>query len=90
MSELSCPHCGAPLPGRARFCRECGSDADMGWRDEDASLEIPDEYGEEEYQEFLRRELPGAAAPPRRKRDRLWRGAAVVLLLALLLWLVLT
>lgn len=32
---FECPHCGADVAVGAVVCRECGSDADTGWQDED-------------------------------------------------------
>jgi hypothetical protein len=47
MSDEICPHCGSPVPPRARACKECGSDAETGWLPyEDiayASVELPGE-----------------------------------------------
>ena len=67
-------------PG-AKFCRHCGSDLDVGWGNSWVQeVEIPDEYDEDEYEEFLRRELPGSLAPHRRVKN--W---GMVLILGLLL-----
>jgi hypothetical protein len=43
-----CEHCGARLAPRARFCRECGSDAATGWQGGEEidyqAVELPDGY----------------------------------------------
>lgn len=45
---FSCPNCGADVAVGAKVCRECGSDASTGWKDEDeidyASVDLPDGY----------------------------------------------
>jgi uncharacterized membrane protein YvbJ len=49
--SFECPNCGAEVAANARACRECGSDANTGWKDGDEldyqSVEIPDGYGGE-------------------------------------------
>ena len=32
--DFVCPHCGAELPARAKFCPECGSDETTGWSED--------------------------------------------------------
>lgn len=32
--DFVCPHCGAELPARAKFCPECGSDENTGWSED--------------------------------------------------------
>lgn len=32
--DFVCPHCGADLPARAKFCPECGSDENTGWSED--------------------------------------------------------
>ncbi|MCI0587241.1 MAG: hypothetical protein L0323_10415 [Planctomycetes bacterium] len=85
-----CPHCGAPVPARARSCRECGSDASTGWAPEDRigseSVDLPEpELDPEEYREFLQREglAGGKGRRSRRRLLLLVAGAAVLLWLAL-------
>ncbi|MCA8952119.1 MAG: hypothetical protein KDE27_21595 [Planctomycetes bacterium] len=50
--RFSCPHCDAEVPIGAKVCRECGSDAETGWQDEEEiayrSLDIPDGWGPEQ------------------------------------------
>ncbi len=49
--SFECPNCGAEVAANARACRECGSDANTGWKHGDEldyqSVEIPDGYGGE-------------------------------------------
>lgn len=48
-ATFECPNCGADVPVRAKVCRECGSDADTGWKSSEEidyqSIDIPDGYG---------------------------------------------
>ena len=48
-----CPHCGNELEDSAIVCKNCGSDAETGWKDgaENADLELPD------YEEIVENEL---------------------------------
>ncbi len=78
---FECPNCGAEVDATARACRECGSDANTGWKDAEEidyqSVEIPDGYGGEH----------DANAP--RAAWRRW-GAGIVLVLCALLLLLAT
>jgi len=78
---FECPNCGAEVAANARACRECGSDANTGWKDGDEidyqSVEIPDGYGGEFDEK--------APRPAWRKH-----GAVVVLLLCALAMLLAT
>lgn len=78
---FECPNCGAEVAANARACRECGSDANTGWKDGDEldyqSVEIPDGYGVE-----------SDASPTHSSWRR--RGAALVLLLCALALLLAT
>ncbi|MBK9384565.1 MAG: hypothetical protein IPN34_07070 [Planctomycetes bacterium] len=78
------------MPARARACRECGSDAETGWRDEEElflqSIELP-EFDEEDYRAAVGelRGRPGAST--RKPRWVIW--VAWILLVALVLLFVL-
>ncbi len=40
---MECPHCGEPVPRRAKACPHCGSDDETGWRSsEDVDYEAVD------------------------------------------------
>lgn len=45
---FACPHCGADVAVGSKVCRECGSEPDTGWLDDDAvqasSVDLPDGY----------------------------------------------
>lgn len=86
-SSFPCPHCGADVPARARSCRGCGSDLETGWSGsaEEDSLELPEPMSEEDYGEFLARELPGRE-PPRVRRRRLAVALLGITLALLFLW----
>jgi len=58
-----CPHCGADVPARAQACPDCGADSLTGWSDspDDAGgtpggYGYEDDFGDDDYDEFLRRE----------------------------------
>jgi zinc-ribbon domain len=57
MPPSICPHCGAPVPPRAKACPECGSDEKTGWSDEAVSqgLGLPDDSFD--YNEFVEEEF---------------------------------
>ena len=44
-SMFPCPNCGEPVADNAVACRECGSDADTGWREDPDyySIELPED-----------------------------------------------
>ena len=48
---FACPHCGADVPIGAKVCKECGSDAETGWHDEEEiqyqSLDLPTGYSDD-------------------------------------------
>lgn len=87
----SCPHCGASLPRRARFCRECGSDERTGWAPEDGlgAADPPDAMGDAEYEEFLAREFPSRAPAALRLRRAVWLALVGLVLLSFVLLIVL-
>jgi len=86
-----CPHCGESVRTGAASCPACGSDADTGWGEDADSAGlyagVPDEMGEDDYQDFLARELPQHATTRARWRVRwpLLVAALVILLLLLAL-----
>ena len=84
---MTCPHCGAEVPPKARVCPECGSDAQTGWSQqaEGDGLDLPDE--EFDYDKFVDREF-GSAKPVPDGIHWFWWIVAIVLLIAFLfLWL---
>lgn len=83
-----CPHCGAALKPRARFCRECGSDASTGWSESaDTAGHAPSHaFDDDEYAEFLARELPGATSPGQRLARAWPRLVGLFLAILLALW----
>ena len=96
--SFECPHCGAQVPRGSLSCRECGSDAESGWSDEagDWAGGLPggygdggpdDEFGDEEYEEFLRRE--GLSDDPRPSAETLRRQRIVVVVVLLVVAIVL-
>lgn len=64
-----CPFCGAPLPRKAKACRECGSDEATGWS-EGAAFDNGDLPEEHDYAESLEKEFPGLG--PKRKKPFPW------------------
>ena len=81
--DFPCPHCGAPVPENARFCRECGADDDAGWGG-DADTYDDYESGEEiDYDDFVQREFPDQAPP--KKQNPLLIVVVILLLISMLL-----
>jgi hypothetical protein len=82
-----CPNCGAEVPARARACPECGADEKTGWSDDTiydgTGIEDPDEFN---YEDWKRREVDGRSTR-RTSKHWFWWGVTV-LILALLLWLI--
>jgi len=82
-----CPNCGAEVPAKAPVCPECGADEKTGWSDntiyDGTGIEDPDEF---KYDDWKRREVDGRG-PRKTGKQWFWWGVAV-LVLALLLWLV--
>lgn len=83
---FTCPNCGADVPVGAAACKECGSDADTGWRDSQeidyASVDLPDGY---------RDDARGDELPPARTKawivvTALVVAAAIVAAIALGRW----
>jgi hypothetical protein len=85
-----CPHCGADVPARARFCRHCGASDDSGWNDGEADdgLSAADAEDDFDYDDYLRREFPDHAPPdPQRSlRKALVTFVVLAVALAMLLW----
>ena len=75
-----CPECGTEFRRGRLACPECGSDAETGWKSEEEieyqSVQIPDTY----------EELVGETRPRRRVRSIVYFVAAILALLAMLLW----
>jgi hypothetical protein len=77
-----CPNCGADVPRGALACPECGADEHTGWSEEaetPGNLGIPEESFD--YEEYVKREFGGEAAPDE-KRRRFWRMVGLGVLLA--------
>ena len=88
-----CPCCGAEVPAKANFCRECGASDESGWDEGGRSRdEEPDEgYGQDDdfdYDEFVQREFPEAAEGWSRQRVKkvLLTIVVIAVCLALLIW----
>ncbi|MBC8097777.1 MAG: zinc ribbon domain-containing protein [Akkermansiaceae bacterium] len=81
---MTCPHCGAEIPPKAKACPECGSDKETGWSDEAhaSGLDLPDENFD--YEKFVEQEFGGKKASPTGLPWFWWFVA--VLLLALVAW----
>jgi hypothetical protein len=77
-----CPHCGAQVAVGSTSCRECGSDASTGWQDEEEvdyqSIDLPEGYRDDAGTD--------ERASPVGARSRMWFWVALVLLLALLVY----
>lgn len=88
MSPETCPNCGAEVPPKARVCPECGSDDQTGWSDAARTdgLGLPDD--EFDYDEFVKNEFGSGSRKPLVPRGLHWGWwvAAVLLLLAFLMW----
>jgi len=72
--DFVCPHCGAELPARAKFCPECGSDDQTGWS-EDTYLDgvsLPEEDNDH---------APDRPVGALNKAKPLWIAVAILLLL---------
>lgn len=86
----TCPHCGAALERKARFCRECGSDESTGWSPEaETGGWEPPAMEDFDYEDYLAREFQDGARGGARARARSrvrWLWIAV---LGLFLWVVL-
>jgi hypothetical protein len=50
-----CPHCGAELPVKSKFCSECGSDESTGWGEDGSEEEF--EFSSDDYEELLSKEF---------------------------------
>ncbi len=82
----TCPNCGADVPRGAKACPECGSCEQTGWSEEagHADLGLPDD--DFSYDDFVAREFPKAAGPPR-GLSHFWWLAALIILALTLFWL---
>lgn len=76
-----CPECGTEFRRGRLACPECGSDARTGWKTEEEiqyqSVQIPDTY----------EELMGDTDPERSVRSIVFLVAALLALVAMLLWI---
>lgn len=77
-----CPVCGDDVPHGAKACPGCGATGDAGWNDETIydGVHLPEE--DFDYDDFVDRSLGKIPKSPR--KERLWLGVAVVLVLILL------
>ncbi len=71
--DFVCPHCGADLPGGAKFCPECGSDENTGWS-EDTYLDGVSLPGEDDTTP------PGTPVGTLDRGHPLWVAVAAILL----------
>jgi len=71
--DFVCPHCGAELPAKAKFCPECGSDDTTGWS-EDTYLDGVSLPGEEDDVP------PGTPVGIFDRAKPVWIAAAILLL----------
>ena len=81
-----CPNCGESVPRKAKACPHCGSDENTGWS-ESTYLDGVDLYGEDDYQETLRREFGITPRGAKRRNILLGFTAAVILILFLLYYI---
>ena len=80
MTPETCPVCGADVPSRARACPECGADEHTGWSEEAESVgNLGVSEDSFDYEEYVRREFEGEAAPDERRR-RFWKLVGLILL----------
>lgn len=83
-----CPVCGEDVPPRALACPECGADHNSGWREgalDADGIGLPDE--EFDYDEFVKKEFGKGGGSTGIKP--LWWITAVVLLVAMGIWILL-
>ena len=90
------PACGAELPAKAKFCRECGASEEFGWNEvgpgwEEEDEELPGGYSEDDdfdYDRFVEREFPDQVQgwTPSRVKKLLLAILVIALCLSLLLW----
>ncbi len=86
-NAFSCPHCGADVAETAKFCRECGSDDETGWKDDFTADQGYEEGDDFDYDDFLRREFPDQApATPTTSKSLAFVVIVVLLLLSMLLF----
>lgn len=80
----SCPQCGGEFPAGRLACPHCGSDAQTGWSENDAS---DWSYSDEDYDEFVE-EMKGRDAyhsdPKWRRRRLVVRIVGLIVVVALL------
>ncbi len=72
-----CPCCGARVAVGAKFCRQCGADAESGWDQEGCDGDQTGGYLDDDdfdYDEFIAREFPQQADPQpgRTLRRTIW------------------
>jgi ribosomal protein L40E len=72
-----CPCCGARVAAGAKFCRQCGADAEVGWDPEGLDSDLAGGYEDDDdfdYDEFIAREFPEQAEPNpgRNLRRAIW------------------
>lgn len=84
---MTCPHCGAEVPPKAKACPACGSDEQTGWSDEAQAgdLDLPEENFD--YDDFVNREFGGKSPVPRGLHWFWWLVGVVVLSVLAWLWL---
>jgi hypothetical protein len=87
-----CPCCGARVAAGAKFCRECGADAEVGWDTEAFDGDVTGGYQDDDdfdYDEFIAREFPQQAEPQpgRIVRRAVWILLVLIVCAALILLL---
>ena len=83
-----CPVCGEDVPPRALACPECGADHNSGWRVDALDADGVDLPAEDfDYDEFVKKEFGNGGGSPGIKP--LWWITAIILFLAMGLWIAL-
>jgi hypothetical protein len=87
-----CPCCGARVAVGAKFCRQCGADAEVGWDPEGLDGDLNGGYQDDDdfdYEEFVAREFPQQAEPRpgRIFRRAVWTFLVLIVCAALILLL---
>ena len=84
--SFACPVCGELVPRNAKACPECGACEKSGWGADAGSdgWSAPDE--DFDYESFVAAEFGGK--PKTSRKEKLWRVAGVIILVALA-WIIL-
>lgn len=82
---MTCLHCGAEVPPKAKACPECGSCEETGWSEAALSggLGLPEE--DFDYDEFVEKEFGGKSPSPKPYGiSWFWWAVAILVLIAML------